>query len=181
MRVDECETGNERDDVEEREDDRVAVLERVDDRVAVLDRVDVLVIVGVLLGVRDAVGACDGEWLDDGVPAGVGNAVRVSLALGVREPTNDDDADAGCVGNAVRDGDDVTVREPDEDGVCDSDGVPVTDDDGECEVDDVLEVDCVGVGVGERRMATPRLRTVVFATPASLASQEYTDSSAPLA
>ena len=107
--MDECETGNERDDVEERDDDRVAELERVDDRVAVLDRVNVFVSVGDLLGVRDGVGACDGVWLDDGVPAGVGNGVRVSLALGVREPTNVEDADAGCVGIAVRDGDDVSV------------------------------------------------------------------------
>ena len=228
--VDECETGNERDDVEERDDDRVAVLERVGDRVSVLDRVVDMVVVGVLVGVRECVGACDGVRLDDGVPAGVGKAVRdglavsddvaaavadddvdavgvagaavvivaeadgdtvavdtgvgkavrVSVALGVREPTNVDDADAGCVGNAVRDGDDVCVREPDIDGVCDDDGVPPSDGEVVHELDGMLVADVVGVGDGERRTATLRLRTVAFATPASLASQEYTDSSAPL-
>ena len=178
--MDECVAGNERDVVEERDDDRVTVLERVDDRVTVLDRVAVLVVVGVLLGVREPVGVCDGVRLDDGVPAGVGKAVRVSLALGVRDPINVDDADTGCVGNAVRDGDDVCVRVPDVDGVCDEDGAPVSDGEVVHELDDMLVADVVGVGVEERRMATLRLRTVAFATSASLDSQEYTDSSAPL-
>ena len=51
----------------------------------------------------------------------------------------------------------------------------------EPELDGVRVAEGVVVGDGERRMATLRLRTVAFATPASLASQEYTDSSAPLA
>ena len=188
--VDEREAGNERDDVGERVGDLVAVLERVDDRVAVLDCVADLVVVSVLLGVRECVGMCDGVRLDDGVPAGVGNAVRVSLALVVCEPTNGDDADAGCVGNAVRDGDDVCVREPDSDGVRDVDGDVVSEDDGVCvcdeddvpvsELAEVLVAVDVGIGDGKRRMATLRLRTVAFATPSSLASQEYTDCSAPL-
>ena len=83
----------------------------------------------------------------------------------------------------MRDGDDERVRDPDVDGVCDGDGVPVSagDDEGVRALDAVrVDVD-VGVRDGERRMATLRLRTVAFATPASLASQEYTDSSAPLA
>ena len=79
------------------------------------------------------------------------------------------------------------VAEPELDGVRVADCVVVGD--GERVGDVVLvadlvlvnDVDVVIVGDGERRMATLRLRTVAFATPASLASQEYTDSSAPLA
>ena len=126
VRVDEWEVGNERVSVEERDDDHVVVLERVADCVAVLDRAVALVAVDDLLGVRDVVAACDGVWLDDGVPAGVGSRVRVPLAPATTpEPTKVGDADAGCVRNAVRVGDDVTVRVrvPDGDGVCDGDGV----------------------------------------------------------
>ena len=99
--MDDHETGNEIDDESVREDDRVmlsvrdadrvdvlervevrvAELERVNDPVMVLDRVVDLVGAADLLGVTVPVGACDGVWLDDGVPAGVGKAVRVGLPV----------------------------------------------------------------------------------------------------
>ena len=129
--VDECEAGNERVADGELDDDRMDV-ERVDDRVDVLERVVFLVVVGVLDDEREHVGECDGVWLDDGVPAGVGKAVRVGLLV------CDDVCDAVCVGDIVP----VAVSADDEDDV-DADvgddvSVAVSDGDG----------DAVDAGVG---------------------------------
>ena len=115
VRVDECEAGNECVADGERDDDRVVVLERVDDRVAVVERVIVLDVVGALDDEREPVGVCDGVWLDDGVPAGVGKAVRVGLLV------CDDVCDAVCVGDSVV----VEDSDDDEDDVGAADGVIV--------------------------------------------------------
>ena len=77
----------------------------------------------------------------------------------------DGDAAGRMEGVAARDADVVAAGS----------GVRAFDADGAV-IDDVLD----GDGDGERRIATLRLRRVAFVTPASLASQEYTERSAPL-
>ena len=178
--------------------DSVDLADRVGDRVAAPDRVGVRVLAGDLVGEREP----EADLVE--VPVALGDAVGdttmqepqvdgVNPTAQVPEKTGTQVAyPTGHAKGGV--GDAVNTELSDEDDDMLNTGLPEIDavtldaallemdevalDDGLPDTDDVA--DGLGVVVGDRNTATLRLVMVALSTPASLASQEYVESNAPL-